>query len=206
VDKYSFKNCSNLTELTIPISVDTVVDDDHDNEAFYGVNKLTKINFLKGTGKGAAYDGDNRDNTPMYSSRNTLIEVTFQDGIASIGASTLFEACKVRAAALPASCTAVEKCAFEGCSALQSVTMPGVKTIGGWAFKNCNNLTYIQFSSALEKIDTPENFNKQTFYDSDGTTKKSVTVDDLRGYTYQGTVPSKMIREYTITFDGNGGT
>lgn len=89
VGKYAFKNCEKIQELTIPVNVDTVVDDDDDNEVFYECSNIKKITFTRGSGSSAGigvdYNGDNRDNTPWYYSRNTLKEVVFQEGITKLG-------------------------------------------------------------------------------------------------------------------------
>ena len=85
ISERSFSGNNNLTEITIPISLNAT----GGSTSFYGCTNITKINFTKGTGTGHDYsnstNGSYYQNTPWYISRGHEIEVKFEEGITTIG-------------------------------------------------------------------------------------------------------------------------
>ena len=152
--KYAFKNCKKLTELTIPISVDMVVDDDDDNEVFYHVWSLKKIHFLKGTGKGHDYSNDERDNTPTHHSRNSITEVIFDEGITHIGSGLLYKSSKFTSLKIPSTVVTIGKGAFEECSGITGhLELPaGLASLGKYAFKKCTGITEITIPISVDHV------------------------------------------------------
>lgn len=141
LDKYAFKDCKNIQELVLPINVDTVVDDDDDNEVFCDCKNITKITFVKGSGEqgGVGYDygGEERDNTPWYHSRGSLISVVFAEGIESLGKSQCYGVTILSAVKFASTVTAIGDSAFENCGQLQTIVLPdNLVTLGAYAFKN----------------------------------------------------------------------
>ncbi|MCR4960232.1 MAG: leucine-rich repeat protein [Lachnospiraceae bacterium] len=96
--------------------------------------------------------------TYAYAFQNctALKTVIFEDGISltSIPSST-FEGCTaLETITLPASITYVGSSAFKNCSSLKKITLPAsVKTIGNNAFCNCTALTTVNLPSNLEIIE-----------------------------------------------------
>jgi hypothetical protein len=138
-------------------------------------------------------------------SRNALNEVTFEDGITVIGSNTLYGAKNVTSIVLPDSVVEIHKSAFEGMKNLSELVIPdSVRSISDYAIKNCNSITKVYIGKSVEKMGK-ECFNKQVFYDSDGSTKLSVDAENLRGYLYEGESPHKLVREYPAISDCDGG-
>ena len=73
----------------------------------------------------------------------------------SIG-SQAFEGCSaLTSVTIPEGVTSIEWSAFAGCSSLTSVTIPeGVTSIGDWAFQGCSVLTSVTIPSSVMSIGT----------------------------------------------------
>lgn len=91
--------------------------------------ELTDTGVLKLTGKGAMPDY-NYDTMPWFDYKHMIVKIEIGSGITSIG-----------------------RCAFYGCSALRSVSIPTtVTTIGEYAFYSCGSLTEIEIPAYVGKI------------------------------------------------------
>ena len=125
--KWSFLNCTNVRELIIPITLNSVVSDT--TPVFAGCNSIEKINFTPGwDGYGynyAAYPGSNAWflNTPWYQSKDCLKEINFADGITHIG-SDAFRELNITKVVLPDSVVALECHSFFYCIKLTDLTLP----------------------------------------------------------------------------------
>ena len=124
----AFKNCTNLTSVTIPNSVINIRE-----KAFGGCNSLEKIIVESGN---TVYDS--RDNC------NAIIETN---------TNTLILGCKNTI--IPDSVTSIGNGAFYGCTSLTSITIPdSVTSIGYEAFYDCTSLTSITIPNSVTYIDT----------------------------------------------------
>ena len=129
IGAYAFKNCSDLTSLTLPSSVTRIGD-----YAFYkcsGLTSLTLPSSVTSIGEFAF----------MYCSG--LTSLTIPSGVTSIGMSA-FEYCSsLTSLTLPSSVNEIGIYAFHGCSGLTSLTLPSSVTssIRDYIFdglKECN--------------------------------------------------------------------
>ncbi len=123
----TFAGCGNVTELTMPISLNTVGSDM--SPAFADCSRIEKIDLTYGTdGYGPDYDAypaNNKwyQNTPWYGSRDSLKELNFADGIKGIGSDT-FRELNLTSLAIPDSVVALGNHAFYNCGELTDLTYP----------------------------------------------------------------------------------
>lgn len=151
-----FRDCPNLTKVTLPQYLETIGD-----VAFRGCAWLEEIalpDSLKEIGEGAfaGCTGIQEITVPgkvqkvadsAFSGCTKLKKATLQEGVASIG-KFAFDRCEsLEGISLPEGLETIEDCAFQECGALKSIELPdSVKTIGGSAFAY----------GGLEKIDLPQ--------------------------------------------------
>ena len=132
IGSYAFRGCTGLRELTIPISLNAVAS--NSSPAFSRCTGIEAVHFTKGTGIGFNYGSSSSSSgynyygyTPWYLSRSSLTQVTFEDGITSIGDYT-----------------------FRGCTSITSVSLPdSVTSLGNSAFYECTSLTSVTISDSL---------------------------------------------------------
>ena len=136
-DSYgAFLDCTALTSIEIPASVETI-----GASAFKGCSKLATVTFEKGSQLKAIGGG-------YYSSH-----YNYYGAFSDCTALTSIE--------IPASVETIESAAFKGCSSLATVTFENgsqLKTIGGGsyssgAFSDCTALTSIEIPASVETIE-----------------------------------------------------
>ncbi len=152
LSKWAFIKCSGLTELTMPITLNSIRFDSY--PAFLGCCSVEKITFTCGDGgygrDYAAYKG--RDCwyqlTPWYQSRDCLKEITFADGTTHIG-SDAFRELNITSIAIPASVTSLGSHCFYNCKALTDLKISmSVNPYGNEnypAFQGCTAIENITF-------------------------------------------------------------
>ncbi len=124
---WAFVSCKHVTELTMPITLNSVVSDMY--AAFAGCYRIEKINFTCGNGGHgydyAAYEGSDSwyQNTPWYQSRDALKEINFADGITVIGSDS-FRELNITSIALPESVVGLGNHCFFNCTKLTDLTLP----------------------------------------------------------------------------------
>ncbi len=123
----AFLDCKNIIELTIPITLNSVVSDS--NPVFSGCSNIEKINFTSGDGgfgyNYAAYPVSNSwyQNTPWYQSRDILKVINFADGVKGIG-SDAFRELNLSSIVLPDSVVHLGNHCFFNCTKLTDLTIP----------------------------------------------------------------------------------
>ncbi len=131
----AFEYCS-LISVHIPDSVTSIGE-----RAFCDCSALKSIIVAEGN---PIYDSRENCNAIIMTTTNTLIAGCSQTII-------------------PDSVTSIEDSAFDGCSALTSITIPdSVTSIGEYAFNGCSSLSSITFHGTKEqwqKIDKSEGWN-----------------------------------------------
>ena len=123
----AFTDCKSLTSITIPESVTYLGDN-----PFSGCSALESITVASGN---TVYDS--RDNC------NAIIETA---------TNTLKAGCKNTV--IPDNVVAIGTSAFNGCTALTSITLPpNLTSIGSFAFEYCNHLTSITIPEGVTSIE-----------------------------------------------------
>ena len=129
IGAYAFKNCSDLTSLTLPSSVTRIGD-----YAFYNCSGLTSLTLPSSVTSIGEF---------AFSYCSGLTSLTIPSGVTSIGMSA-FEYCSsLTSLTLPSSVNEIGIYAFHGCSGLTSLTLPSSVTssIRDYIFdglKECN--------------------------------------------------------------------
>ncbi len=136
---FLFPAASEITEYTIPDSVETIV-----KGAFCGAKNINSVVCGKGLKTISA--------NAFYCSSG-LENITFEQGLESVGTRAFFNCTSLESIALPDSVTALGSHAFSGCESLREAsTGNGVKNILSRAFLQCTSLENISFGNSVEYI------------------------------------------------------
>ena len=117
---------------------------------------LNNDGVLTITGKEEMYDYSDyyhRDRVPWGYYLEKVKRIIIYDGVTKIGGSA-FEGCSaLTSVTIPNSVIEIGDRAFADCSALTSVTIPnGVRGISDGAFYNCSSLTSVTIPNSITKI------------------------------------------------------
>ena len=153
----AFRNCDNLTSVTIGDSVTTIGED-----AFYDCASLTSVTIP---------DSVTTIGDWAFCNCNSLTNVTIPDSVTTIGDEAFFWCSSLTSVTIGNSVTTIGDQAFEYCHSLTSVTIPdSVTTIGYAAFYDCRSLTSVTIGDSVTTI------GKYAFYSCSSLT--SVTIPD----------------------------
>ena len=123
--------------------------------------------------KTAVYSG-----TESFRGNRELTEVTFAQGVTSIGEGAFDGCSSLRAITIPDGVTMIGERAFEDCSSLTTITIPdGVTSIEHYAFYGCTTLTIFSLSPAVSI--GPNCFSNCTALISAAASQNMPTVKDL---------------------------
>ncbi len=142
IGDHAFRNCSNLTSVTIPNSVTSIED-----YAFSGCSSLTSVTIPNSV----TYIGDH-----AFFGCSGLTSVTIPNipnSIISIGESAFYNCSGLTSIEIPNSVTYIKERTFAGCSGLTSIEIPNsVTLIGNNAFERCSNLTSVEIPNSVKSI------------------------------------------------------
>ena len=110
IDDEAFRGCSGLTSMTIPGSVEEI-----GNYAFSGCTGLTSVAISPGVKSIGAY---------AFQNCSGLTSVTLSPSVKSIGAYAFQNCFGLTSLLIPASVTSVATTAFQGCTGLTTITVP----------------------------------------------------------------------------------
>ena len=134
-----FKDCKNLTSITIPESVTDIRCD-----AFSGCSSLTSITIPSSVTE--IYRG-------AFSGCSSLKSVNIPDSVTYIDISTFSGCSSLEQVNIPYSITNIYDYAFSGCSSLKQINIPdGVTYIGNYAFSGCSNLENVTIPNSVSNL------------------------------------------------------
>ncbi len=192
IDNMAFYNKGAVANITIPISVTKIGD-----WAFYACGNLATINLPEtalSIGVGA-FDGTTWYNNQAdgmvyigkvaYKYKGTMANdttIAIKAGTLAL-ANYVFEGCTtLESVSIPNSVTRIGEFAFRGCTALTSITIPSsVTTIGNSAFSGCTGLTNVVIPSSISTI------NSNVFFRCTGLTGVSIpgSVTTICSYAFK---------------------
>ncbi len=143
VGSYSFYKLDNLVTLKLPKNAITI-----GSSAMANCSSLESVDFpkkLKCIYGGAFWGCGKLDN------------VILPDGLESIGGSSSssqsFAYCKsLKTIQFPPSLKYIGSYAFQDCSSLEKISLPGLDRIDNYAFQNCSSLKEVRIPSTLQNI------------------------------------------------------
>ena len=151
--KWAFVKCTHVTELTIPIILNSVVSDQY--SAFAGCYNIEKVILTCGNGDYgcdyAAYEGSDSwyQNTPWYQSRDVLKVVDFEIGVKGIGADA-FRELNITSLVIPDTVIILGCHCFYNCTELTDLTIPvSLNSYGSTdypAFSGCRAIENVTFT------------------------------------------------------------
>ena len=140
----AFGRCTGLTSISIPDSVTTI-----GSSAFSSCTNLETIAIPKN----AKFDSDGQ----TFDNCTSLKNVIFSSGIEKIPDYLFYKSSNLNSLTsitIPDSVTSVGRYAFNGCTNLETITIPKNALFSpyGHTFDNCTSLKNVIFSSGIEKI------------------------------------------------------
>ena len=149
-----FSDCTALTSIEIPASVETI-----EAAAFWNCSSLATVTFengsqLKTIGGGSYSSG-------AFSDCTALTSIEIPASVETIEAAAFKDCSSLTSIEIPASVETIKASAFKGCSSLATVTFENgsqLKTIeGGYpssgTFADCTALTSIEIPASVETIE-----------------------------------------------------
>ena len=137
----AFTNCSNLTTVTIPNSVNIIGE-----MAFEGCTSITSIKI----GNSVTMIGDG-----SFRNCTSLASITIGNSVTRIGDSAFAFCADLASVIIPNSVTSIGNEAFRSCTGLTSVTIGNSVThIGYDAFSGCISLISIDIPNSVKRMDT----------------------------------------------------
>ncbi|MDD3106314.1 MAG: leucine-rich repeat protein, partial [Bacilli bacterium] len=126
----AFYNCSNLTNIAVPMTVTSI-----GASAFFGCTSLTRFVIPTSVSSISNY---------VFSGCSNITTISIPTGVTNIGTSAFNGCIKLSSIFIPESVTSIGSSAFALCSNITSISIPsGVTIIGSSAFSGCSSLTSI---------------------------------------------------------------
>ncbi len=174
ISSSAFRDCNNLTSVTIPDSVTSI-----GSYVFSGCGSLTSITIPDSVTSIESY---------AFEDCTSLTSITIPDSVTSIGYDAFNGCTSLTNVTIPDNVTSIKSGAFSSCTSLTNVTMPAFaisyipktslttvvitsgSAIPGSAFRDCTSLTSITIGNSVTSID------EYAFYNCDNLT--SITIPD----------------------------
>ncbi len=156
IDAFAFVRCNALKSVTLPARVVL------GNGAFGSCTSLTEINAHEDstvycTQDGILYSADLRTAIAVPGALTELPGLPLE--LTGIGDYAFYGCSALQSVTIPGSVTSIGSSAFYGCSALRSITLPdGVTSIGSYTFYGCSALQSVTIPNGVTSI------GRYTFY------------------------------------------
>ena len=139
----AFYNCTSLTTIEIPASVETI-----GNNIFDGCTSLQTVTFEKGSKFKTIGES-------VFGDCTSLTTIEIPASVEEIGYSAFYGCTSLTMIEIPASVETIREDAFARCTSLQTVTFEKgskLKMIEGSLFSGCTSLTTIEIPASVEEI------------------------------------------------------
>lgn len=163
VAKNAFRNCTNITSVSVPESVITI-----EKYAFYGCTALESISLPDSalkigesafTGTAFYNDESNWEDNVLYIGKHLIKagsisgEYTIKDGTKTIAEYAFQGRGRLTSVIFPESVLRISKCAFSNCAYMTAVSLnDGIQVIDTNAFFNCIRLSDVSFPDSINRI------------------------------------------------------
>ena len=161
IDNKAFYECTTITEITIPDTIDKFGEQIFDNcsalhtvycnTPYYSSNKFLNTSSIKKV----VFGGQSMPDFVVNNCAN-IEEIVIEDSVTSVGRNALyFSGCSsLRSITIGNGVTgSIGYGAFSGCSSLESITIGnGVTSINGGAFDGCSSLRSITIGNGVTSI------------------------------------------------------
>lgn len=138
INASAFRNCRDLTSVSIPNSVMSI-----GNSAFESCNSLTSITIPNSVTRIGDY----------AFAGAALKTITIPNSVTSIGANAFAKSLTLTSVIIPNSVTSIGDAAFQDCQNLTSISIPNsVTSIGNSVFDYCKSLTDITIPNSVTSI------------------------------------------------------
>ena len=152
IGEEAFRDCDNLTEITIPAGVTTI-----NSNPFFSCNHLKEIHVNENNpnfcdDNGILFD-KNKTSLISYPPDKPYEQYSIPDTVTSISYSA-FNSCEhLTSMSIPDNVTSIGTWTFAYCKKLTSVTIPNsVKSIDEYVFRNCRALQHITIPTSVTSI------------------------------------------------------
>ena len=167
--KYCFADCNSLTSITLPEGITSL-----GYECFRGCSSLTSITLPEGITSLGEY---------CFGYCNSLTSITLPKGITSLSDGCFAGCNSLTSITLPEGITSLRNHCFHGCSSLTSITLPkGITSLRDACFYDCTSLTSITLPEGITSLGD-HNFHGCSSLTSI-TLPKGIT--SLMGYSFYG--------------------
>ncbi len=143
IGDFAFRNCSNLTCVTIPDSIGNIGE-----YAFYGCYRLKNISI--------SYNLTSKEiGAYAFYNCKQLTAISISNALETVGTYAFYNCQNLLSVNFPFSLTTIEDYAFANCMKLEGVELKdNVTRLGRFVFDECKNIKYISIGEGLQNIDT----------------------------------------------------
>ena len=134
IGDYAFENCTGLTSITIPGTVNSIGGDrTYEGRAFSGCTGLTSVTIGNGV---------NSIGYRAFYGCTGLKSISIPSSVTSIGDSAFYDCTGLTGITIPSGVAKIDSHAFSGCTGLKSIVIPNsVTEIGTAVLSGCTGLT-----------------------------------------------------------------
>lgn len=150
---HPFKNSSNITEVTIGESVESIP-----SQMFYGRSSITSV-YITDLKHWCSIDFKGTNANPLsvaenfYLNDELVTDLVIPEGVKTINNYAFYKGACFDSVTIPNSVTSIGTLAFAYCDGLTSVTVPAsVSSIGAQAFRYCDYLNTVVLEDGITSI------------------------------------------------------